>query len=177
MLICEQCGREHDGTFGSGRFCCRSCSNKWVALHQSDEAKSRKVEIGKKNLTRAGKGWNLTKEQNIEYSRRGARARAVTMKLRRKEWLNKVFLGEVNPYNGGYSKLKSRLIEFGYKEARCESCGLTEWLGSPIALELHHEDGDRDHNNLDNLKLLCPNCHSMTENYKWRKFNRSRNSK
>lgn len=50
MAICEQCGKEHDGTFGSGRFCCRSCSNKWVALHQSDEAKARKVEKGKKNL-------------------------------------------------------------------------------------------------------------------------------
>lgn len=38
-MKCEQCGKEHDGTFGSGRFCCRSCSNKWVALHQSEESK------------------------------------------------------------------------------------------------------------------------------------------
>lgn len=51
MAICEQCGKEHDGTFGSGRFCSRSCSNKWVALHQSPEAKARKVEKGQGNLT------------------------------------------------------------------------------------------------------------------------------
>lgn len=50
MSICEQCGKEHDGTFGSGRFCCRSCSNKWVALHQSDESKAMKVAKGSKNL-------------------------------------------------------------------------------------------------------------------------------
>lgn len=54
MAICEQCGKDHDGTYGSGRFCCRSCSNRWVALHQSSEAKSRKVDKGKKNLTRSG---------------------------------------------------------------------------------------------------------------------------
>lgn len=54
MSICEQCGKEHDGSFGSGRFCCRSCSNKWVSLHQSKEAKARKVEKGKKNLIHDG---------------------------------------------------------------------------------------------------------------------------
>lgn len=50
MSLCEQCDKEHDGTFGSGRFCCRSCSNKYVALHQSPEAKARKVAKGAKNL-------------------------------------------------------------------------------------------------------------------------------
>ena len=50
MLLCEQCGKEHDGTFGSGRFCSRSCSNKWVALHQSPEAKARKSKVGSSNL-------------------------------------------------------------------------------------------------------------------------------
>lgn len=52
MKVCEQCGKEHDGSFGSGRFCCRSCSNRWVALHQSDEAKARKVAGGKANLAK-----------------------------------------------------------------------------------------------------------------------------
>lgn len=55
-MKCEQCGKEHDGTFGSGRFCCRSCSNKYVALHQSPEAKARKVAKGINNLTHTWKG-------------------------------------------------------------------------------------------------------------------------
>ena len=51
---------------------------------------------------------------------------------------------------------------------RCEQCGLTEWLDKPISLELHHIDGDSRNNNMENLQLLCPNCHSQTSNYKKR---------
>lgn len=48
---------------------------------------------------------------------------------------------------------------------KCECCGITEWLGNPIKLEVHHLDGDRLNNELDNLQLLCPNCHAYTETY------------
>ena len=48
---------------------------------------------------------------------------------------------------------------------KCENCGIEEWLGQPINLEVHHIDGDRTNNNLENLQLLCPNCHSYTENF------------
>ena len=48
----------------------------------------------------------------------------------------------------------------------CERCGLTEWLNQPISLEIHHKDGDHLNNELDNLQLLCPNCHSLTENWR-----------
>lgn len=51
----------------------------------------------------------------------------------------------------------------------CECCGLTEWMKRPIALEIHHIDGDRLNNNLDNLQLLCLNCHALTPNWKRRK--------
>ena len=53
----------------------------------------------------------------------------------------------------------------GYK---CEICGLSEWIGKKITLEVHHIDGDSLNNELDNLQLLCPNCHSMTDNWKGR---------
>lgn len=49
---------------------------------------------------------------------------------------------------------------------KCENCGLEEWLGQPINLEVHHIDGDRTNNNLGNLQLLCPNCHSYTPNFR-----------
>lgn len=52
------------------------------------------------------------------------------------------------------------------REHRCESCGLTEWLGQPIKLEMHHIDGDADNNVSENLQLLCPNCHSLTPTYR-----------
>lgn len=48
---------------------------------------------------------------------------------------------------------------------KCEQCGITQWFDKPINLEIHHIDGNRTNNELSNLLLLCPNCHSYTENY------------
>jgi Zn finger protein HypA/HybF involved in hydrogenase expression len=61
-------------------------------------------------------------------------------------------------------KLKIKLIEDGHKEHKCEKCKLSEWLGTPIPIELHHIDGDHYNNDFDNLEILCPNCHTLTDN-------------
>ena len=63
-------------------------------------------------------------------------------------------------------KLRLRLLKEGIFEYKCACCGNSEWLGQPIPLELHHKDGNKDNNNLDNLELRCPNCHYFTETYK-----------
>ena len=49
---------------------------------------------------------------------------------------------------------------------KCIVCNITEWMGNSIVLELDHIDGDSSNNNLINLRLLCPNCHSQTPTYK-----------
>ena len=63
-------------------------------------------------------------------------------------------------------KLRNRLFAEGYFEKKCCRCGLTEWLNKPIPLELHHKDGNKQNNHLDNLEILCPNCHYFTDTYK-----------
>jgi DNA-binding transcriptional ArsR family regulator len=69
--------------------------------------------------------------------------------------------------------LKNRLIRAGVKQNRCEACGLTEWRGQPLSMALHHVNGDGRDNRLANLKFLCPNCHSQTENFSGRGRKRS----
>ena len=67
-------------------------------------------------------------------------------------------------YRGRYN-LKQRLLAAGLKESRCEHCGLESWRGQRLSLALHHVNGDRLDNRLENLRLLCPNCHSQTANF------------
>ena len=62
------------------------------------------------------------------------------------------------------AKLRKYLIMHDIKESKCEICGLSEWLGKPIPLELHHKDHNRYNNALDNLQILCPTCHAQTTN-------------
>lgn len=63
-------------------------------------------------------------------------------------------------------KLKKRLLKEGIKRSICEKCGLEQWLGATIPLELHHINGDNQDNRLENLQLLCPNCHALTDSYR-----------
>lgn len=63
-------------------------------------------------------------------------------------------------------RLKNRLIKDGLKKRNCECCKLTMWNYLPMPLELHHKDGERRNNVLNNLELLCPNCHAQTDNYR-----------
>lgn len=65
--------------------------------------------------------------------------------------------------------LKRKLFKSKVKEMKCEECLSTEWMGQIIPLELHHKDGNNKNNNLDNLQILCPNCHALTPNFCSRK--------
>ena len=72
------------------------------------------------------------------------------------------------------SSLKKRLYRESLLEARCARCRLTEWNGEPLSLHLDHINGDSRDNRLENLRVLCPNCHSQTPTYCGRNKKRRR---
>ena len=63
-------------------------------------------------------------------------------------------------------KLAKRLFKEGYKEKVCECCNNTKWMDKPIPLELHHINGINNDHRLENLQMLCSNCHAFTDNYR-----------
>ncbi len=63
------------------------------------------------------------------------------------------------------TNLKSKLIKAGILAEECAVCGLSEWLGKKLSLHLDHINGKSKDNRIENLRLLCPNCHSQTETY------------
>jgi hypothetical protein len=68
-------------------------------------------------------------------------------------------------------KLKLRLLDEGIFKNECSKCGVDSWMGELLMIELDHIDGDSSNHELDNLRMLCPNCHSQTPTFRSKKRN------
>ena len=67
--------------------------------------------------------------------------------------------------------VKKSLLTNKIVENKCNSCSISSWLDNPISLELDHIDGNSTNNTVENLRLLCPNCHSQTPTFRGRNIN------
>jgi Zn finger protein HypA/HybF involved in hydrogenase expression len=90
-------------------------------------------------------------------------------------WNKKTPIEDILIENSEYttSRLKKRLIKEGIMENKCSICRINIWLDKPIALELHHINGENTDNRLENLQILCPNCHSQTDTYRGKNIEKS----
>ncbi len=83
-----------------------------------------------------------------------------------KGWTKDKQLKDYSQYTRA-NRIKPHLIR--KRGHRCENCKNTMWQSQAIPLELHHINGDRTNNEENNLQLLCPNCHALTDNWRNRK--------
>jgi len=60
---------------------------------------------------------------------------------------------------------KLKLIREGYLQDRCDKCGLSDWRGKPLVIHIDHINGVKSDWRLENLRMLCPNCHSQTPTF------------
>ena len=120
-----------------------------IAGSNYDSVKRKIKELNLDTSHMTGKAWNQGERFII---------------IKPAEPLSKVLV-EHSTYTNSNS-LRKRLLKEGIKEYKCECCNRTEWLGKPIKLELHHINGVKDDLRIENLQILCPNCHAYTDNYR-----------
>jgi hypothetical protein len=100
-------------------------------------------------------------------------------------WTNAVKRGELRPRvfgmpipellaspNRNRKHVKARLVRAGLLGNECQACGLTDWRDKRLNMHLDHINGIKNDNSLENLRMLCPNCHSQTPTYGGRNLKR-----
>ena len=152
--VCTECSGILSYKRRGNKFCSQSCSAKHSnakRVSKSSETHKRPIDISKYHSCLNNCG-NITR--NIKFC-----CAACRNQYKDSQNLADIAAGTALPKTAK----KYLLSTLGHK---CNRCGNTEWLGKPITIELEHIDGNSENNNLNNLELLCPNCHSMTPTYK-----------
>lgn len=128
----------------------------WINENLSKAEIARRLKCNVKTLP------NVFKELNIEYS--GNQSGKGQSKINNTKMSLVDYLRNSKDIQS--NKVRKKLLEEGYKQYKCENCGLSEWLNQPIPLELHHKNGNHYDNSIENFQLLCPNCHAFTSSYR-----------
>ena len=163
MNKCENCGKEHDGFYGSGRFCTSKCARGFSTKAKRSEINEKVSETLKKTHTKGYPFANFSEERRIELHKK----QSETLKeyhRKRKEHIKKIV-----PFE---KWSKALIYEFLFEENGhiCEKCGY-HYVDSKInkgPYEVHHKDGNKKNWKKDNLEILCLICHWKTGNWRFR---------
>lgn len=157
--ICETCNNNHDGAYGSGRFCASKCARAFSTKDKRQEI-NEKVSKKLKGKTPEGFAAMQTREAK-DKATASHRARSQVIRVKKEKAIS------LKPFDDvAIGTKKKRILE--EQNNLCNRCGLGEWMGEPLVLELEHKDGDRTNNKRNNLECLCPNCHSLTKTWRGR---------
>ena len=185
-MKCENCGIDHDGEYGSGRFCSAKCARGF-------STKSKRKEINEKvsrSLT-GRKGWNLSASEERKVHKCGHCDKGFVKKSslvtherfcldnpdrveREKAWDRKRREAIENTSFEDLPQPWRRYKILIDQDGCCNRCGIKKWNGELITFELEHKDGNNQNNSRENLELLCPNCHSQTKTWRGRKLRKNR---
>lgn len=147
--LCKQCGMSIEYDKRVNVFCNHSCAATYGNIHNAKSVKWQCLGCGKENNT-------LPHKVSIYCNN------ACYGLHKRQRTFESIIAGNISER----STIKKTFIDkYGH---RCFECKNTEWLGKPIPLEVDHIDGDAGNNDINNLRLLCPNCHALTDTWKGR---------
>lgn len=139
--LCEFCKQSNSGEYGSGRFCSKKCARAFSSSDKRDE-------INKK-VSRKMKGRLCHPMTDLIASKISEKSR------------NKLMTSDFDSLSLEMKKKRVILEQKGC----CFICGISKWREEVITLHVDHVDGDTEHNSRENLRGLCPNCHSLTPTY------------
>jgi hypothetical protein len=150
MINCPKCGSpfEENEKWGIRKYCSRHCANS--KTHSVETKTKIKESLSGRKTTRSA----LQEDKDVWKEKIKA------------TWLAKYL---TTPFEELGSENRRRRV-FEEQDYKCNdpSCGISEWKGKPISLELEHKDGDTTNNKRENLEGLCPNCHSVTDTWRGR---------
>lgn len=153
--ICAYCGEKATYQLKNGKWCCHSSPNSCPSLRaRNSNGLKKSYACGRIN------GAEKYKNSSQNSKDRQAWSRGKTL----------FSFDDVFCANSRFSTgtLKKYLLHYGIKEDKCDICGINKWQEKPITLQVHHIDGNPRNNVVDNLQLLCPNCHSQTDTFSGR---------
>ena len=159
---CELCGNRLIRKYGSGRFCNSFCSHAFTtkAKRKIINEKVSKTLLGRPNWNNAGfkKGFD---PRRYKLPPADIQKAVEARKIKRAQFYRTAPFKDL-PFT---EKRRVILREQNYA---C-LCGLKKWYSVPLILELHHVDGNKENDERGNLEMRCPNCHSITPNFKNKK--------
>lgn len=201
-MVCEFCNIDHDGAYGSGRFCSDICARGFSRKSDNDKEQTKSatcIKCGRETLinkrcsnSKATCGDCVPKQQKIKHyqciycgdklNNKQFKYCSAKCQVNNQHdesvsnWKNGISSGLIGGYHISKTIRKYLFIKY---ENKCSICGwgeLNPHTGN-IPLEVEHIDGDYENNSESNLTLLCPNCHSLTKTYKGANVGNGRHSR